>query len=165
MPVWLRACWTIFSLNVSHLVISDIKFYKNHSGTHLLFPSLITELCRRARVMEYPNNAWVRHGTPIYPLKIHGEREPSKSKNKKIDLGKSTCEEPKSLGHPLLVRLKILRLILGSLRSLFQDFPRGWEIPLPPAIHMWPDQIIKSTWRTMSHREPLLRGSKGIAHH
>lgn len=63
-------------LNVGRLVISDIIFYKNHSGVHFLFPSLITEMCRRERVVEYPNDTLVHPGTPIYPTKIWGKGAP-----------------------------------------------------------------------------------------
>lgn len=40
-------------LNIGHLVISDLKFYKKHGGTHILLNSLITMFCKRASVMEY----------------------------------------------------------------------------------------------------------------
>lgn len=32
-------------LNIGRLVISDMKYYRNHDGMHLLFPSLINEMC------------------------------------------------------------------------------------------------------------------------
>lgn len=57
-------------LNVCQFMISDIKYFKIHSGTHLLFPYLITELCKRVRVKVYPVDTWVCPKTPIYPLKI-----------------------------------------------------------------------------------------------
>lgn len=52
------------SLNIGQLIISDMKFYKNHDGTHILFLSLSTELCKRVRVMVYPEDTWVCPGTP-----------------------------------------------------------------------------------------------------
>lgn len=42
------------NLNIGRLVISDISFYRNYGGTHLIFPYLSTKLCRRPGVMEYP---------------------------------------------------------------------------------------------------------------
>lgn len=42
--------------NVGHLVISDMKFYRNHGGIHLLFPSFITKLFRREGVGENSDN-------------------------------------------------------------------------------------------------------------
>lgn len=41
-------------LNVGRLVLSNIRHFKNRDGSLLLFSSLITELCRRDRVEEYP---------------------------------------------------------------------------------------------------------------
>lgn len=41
------------SLNSCQLVVSNIKFFKNHSGKLLLFPSSITELHKRARMEVY----------------------------------------------------------------------------------------------------------------
>lgn len=58
----------------------------------LLFPSLITELCKRAKVKEYPRDNWISMKTPIYPLNMHSQGAPSKRK-KKIDLGKSVDDD------------------------------------------------------------------------
>lgn len=58
------------SLTIGRLMISYIKFFKNHGGINLLFPSLIIKLCRRVRVVEYPTDTWVCLGTPIYPFKF-----------------------------------------------------------------------------------------------
>lgn len=55
----------------------------------LLFPSLIIELCKRDEVEEYLGDNWISLMKTIYPLKICGEGPHSKSKKKKIKLGKS----------------------------------------------------------------------------
>lgn len=58
------------SMNVGRLVTSDVKFFKNHSGKHFLFPYLITELSKRVGFMEYVKDTWVHPNTPVYPFKI-----------------------------------------------------------------------------------------------
>lgn len=40
-------------LDVGQFVVSDIKLFKNQGGTHLFFPSLITDRCGRDGVEEY----------------------------------------------------------------------------------------------------------------
>lgn len=60
--------------------------------TYILFPSLVTELCRRAGVVEYLDDTWVHSETLIYPFKIWGKGEPSKRKKINVDLVKSTVE-------------------------------------------------------------------------
>lgn len=40
-------------LDIGQLMVSYMKFFKNHGSMHLSFYSLITELCRRSRVEEY----------------------------------------------------------------------------------------------------------------
>lgn len=49
----------IICFNAGHLVISDLKFYRNHDGIHLLFPSLTIRLCGKFRVVEFPDDTWV----------------------------------------------------------------------------------------------------------
>lgn len=84
------------SLNVGRLMILDIKHFKIHGGTLLLFPSFITELCKRFKVEEYPRDTWVQPNTLIYPLKIWGEGLSSKSKKTKINVDNSTYEDTNS---------------------------------------------------------------------
>lgn len=62
-----------------------------------MFPSLIMELCKSVKVEKYPRGNWIYPETPIYPLKIRGEGASSKSKKRKIDLGKSTDDDIYSL--------------------------------------------------------------------
>ncbi|KAF3673771.1 hypothetical protein FXO38_05511 [Capsicum annuum] len=83
-------------LNVIRLIFSNLKFYRNYGGMHLLFPYLITDLCKRARVVVYPGDTWVYPGTPIYSLKIQGEGAPGKNKKRKINIRKSIIEDSES---------------------------------------------------------------------
>ncbi|KAF3623267.1 putative pentatricopeptide repeat-containing protein-like [Capsicum annuum] len=130
-------------LNVGQLVISDMKFFKNHGSMNRSFPYLIIELCRRAGVGEYSRNTLMCPRTPIHPLKIYGEGIPAKSKKWKIDLGKSTCEDPKYCRSSTT----------GPLEDLgFWYYPRGRESPPPPAIHMCPALIMRGTWKTRRSR-------------
>lgn len=112
-------------LNVSQIVISDMKFFRNYGGTHLLFPYLITKLCRRAGVVEYPRDTWVSPETSIYPLKIWVEGALGKYKKKKIDLGKSTCEDPKSYRPDRADLFEEIGIDLNFIREFVWGLPKG----------------------------------------
>lgn len=55
----------------------------------LMFPSMITEMCRRVKVEEYLGDNWISPNTPIYPLKIRGKVTLGKSKKRKVKSEKS----------------------------------------------------------------------------
>ncbi|KAF3656950.1 hypothetical protein FXO38_13905 [Capsicum annuum] len=116
-------------LTVYHLVLSDIKFYRNYGGTHLLFPSLINELCKKVRVVEYPDDTWVSPGTPIYHLKIQGEGAPGKRKKRKIDLGKSTVEESESYRPSTFKPLEDIGIDIRFINELVSGLPQGLGDP------------------------------------
>lgn len=59
----------------------------------LMFPSLITLLCKRADVEEYLGDNQISLKEPIYPLKMHGAGTTSNRKNRQIDLGKSVDDD------------------------------------------------------------------------
>lgn len=53
-------------LDVGQLVVNEMDHFKNQGGVHLFFPSLITELSRRAGVEEYASDTWVHPGAPSH---------------------------------------------------------------------------------------------------
>lgn len=63
----------------------EIKYFKNKGGLMHIFPSLITELCKRPKVEEYSGDNWISPKTLIYPINMHGEGANSKIKKSKID--------------------------------------------------------------------------------
>lgn len=80
-------------LNFEKFVLSDIRHIKNQGGPLLMFPSLITKLCKRAGVEEDPRDTWVCPKILIYLLNIRGEGTFRKIKNRKVDLGKSVEDD------------------------------------------------------------------------
>lgn len=46
-------------LNVLDIILSEWSFYQTHGGMHLLFPSLITELYKKAEVEVYAEDTLV----------------------------------------------------------------------------------------------------------
>lgn len=54
----------------------------------LLFPSLITGLCRWVGADESLKYSWISSKTPIYPLEIHREGALRKRKKRKAVLGR-----------------------------------------------------------------------------
>lgn len=75
-------------LNVVNFVLSDLRAYKSHGGPILIFPFLITELYKWAGVEECLRETRISPKTSIYPLKMHSEGAPSKSKKSKINTSK-----------------------------------------------------------------------------
>lgn len=103
-------------LNVIRLIFSNLKFYRNYGGMHLLFPFLITELCKRAGVVESSSDTWVSPKTPIYPLKIQGDGPLNKRKKGLSTWASRHVRSQSPIGHPMLGRLRILYWFMGYLR-------------------------------------------------
>lgn len=78
------------TLDMDKIVISKRQYFKNHSGTRLLFPSLIIELCRRTQEEEYAADTRLLLGPHILPLKLSGEGFPIQSKKRNMDFDKSS---------------------------------------------------------------------------
>ncbi|KAF3620109.1 hypothetical protein FXO37_33401 [Capsicum annuum] len=100
-------------------------FFKSYGGTHLFFPSLITELHRLGGIKEYNRDTWVRPITLIYSLKIRGEGAPGKSKKRKSDLGKSNFEDPKYCKPYIVGPFEKIGIYLRAIRVLFLGLPQG----------------------------------------
>lgn len=58
--------------------------YLHQDSPTLMFPSLITKLCRREKV-ECPGDCWIQTEKPHHPLKVKGEGGALKSKKRKIE--------------------------------------------------------------------------------
>lgn len=58
--------------------------YLHQDSPTLMFPSLITKLCRRKKV-ECPGDCWIQTEKPYHPLKVKGEGGALKSKKRKIE--------------------------------------------------------------------------------
>lgn len=82
-------------------MIAQLRHYKNQRGPMLIFQSLITKLCKRVEVEEYSRDNCISLKTLIYLLNMCGEGTTSKSKKKKIDLGKSIDDDLNSCRPPL----------------------------------------------------------------
>lgn len=87
--------------NVVEIMLSKWRHFKSQEDTSLFFPSLITQLCKREKVEEYVADTCVNPGPHIFPLQIQGEDAPCQSKNRKVDLGKSTTKSQSHADHPL----------------------------------------------------------------
>ncbi|KAF3681585.1 hypothetical protein FXO38_01640 [Capsicum annuum] len=74
---WIVACiLSGITLNMGEIVLLKWRHFKNHRGTLLLFPFLITKLCKRANVEEYSIDTWVYPGPCIFLLKFQDEGSP-----------------------------------------------------------------------------------------
>ncbi|KAF3681551.1 hypothetical protein FXO38_01654 [Capsicum annuum] len=63
---------------------------------HLFFPSLITELPKRAKVKEYVADTWVHPCPHIIPLKFRGEGAPGQSNKRNMDFEKLAQQDTDS---------------------------------------------------------------------
>ncbi|KAF3634188.1 hypothetical protein FXO37_26620 [Capsicum annuum] len=104
-----------------------MKFFKNQSGMHLLFHFLVTKLCKRNGVVEYFRDTWVHPRALIYPLKILGEGASGKSKKKKIELGKLTCEDIESCRSSTASPFEQIGVDLRMIREYVLRFTQGSE--------------------------------------
>ncbi|KAF3623054.1 hypothetical protein FXO37_32057 [Capsicum annuum] len=101
-----------------------MRYFKN-TGSLLLFPSLITELCRRAGVEEYPHDTWVWSKTLIYSLKSRVEDAPGKTKKRKIDLGKSIHKDIDSCRPSTSSPFEEISIEIRAIRELVSGCPLG----------------------------------------
>lgn len=90
----------------------------SEGGTLLLFPYLITKLCRRANIKEHLTDIRVKPNPYNFPLKIQGGGAPGYRKKRKIDVGKSTVERLESC-IPFTVRnLKDIGMYIRFIKEL-----------------------------------------------
>ncbi|KAF3640313.1 hypothetical protein FXO37_23556 [Capsicum annuum] len=115
------------ALNVGHIMLKEWRYFKIQDGTLLSFLSLITKLCRRVDMEEYPIGTWVKPRPYITLLKIRGEGTPRHNKKRKIDLVKSTVEEPKSCRPPTARPLEDIGIDVRAIKDLVSGFPQGIE--------------------------------------
>lgn len=79
--------------------------------------------------MEYLKDTWVCPGTFIYPLKVWGEGALGKIKKRKINLVKSTCEEPESCRPSIAGPFEEIGIYLRAIRELVSGLAQGTENP------------------------------------
>lgn len=108
---------------MGQIVISEWRHFKNQGGTLLVFPSLITELCKKAKVKEYGTDTWVHPGPYIFPLKIWGEGPLGQSNKRKIDLGKYIVEESESCKPSTVGPLEGIRVDIRVIKEMVLGFP------------------------------------------
>lgn len=84
---------SVIALNVGEILISELRYFKNHGGTYLLFPSFITKLCKMVEVEKYVVGTWAYLDNLICLLKFIGEGTSGQSKKRKMDTGKLVQED------------------------------------------------------------------------
>ncbi|KAF3645625.1 hypothetical protein FXO38_19562 [Capsicum annuum] len=113
------------SLNVGELVSSEWQYFQTHRGTLLLFPSLITGLCKRAGVVEYAADTWVCPGSLICPLKFRGKGAPGQRKKRKMNSGKSAQQDTDSCRPSSANAFDDISIQIQGVRELLSRLPKG----------------------------------------
>lgn len=99
--------------------------FKLHDSLSLIFPFLITELCKRAELEEAPKDNGVSPRAPIIPLKVRGDGTTTKSKRRKVDSGKSLSVEESSTRPSMVGPFESLGNDLRVVRDLVKKLPQG----------------------------------------
>jgi len=73
-------------VNVGHYIVRELKEYVLQGGTSLIFPSLITELCRRAQVKKWDGDHLIMTYKPLHPLRVTGAASVLKSNKRKVEI-------------------------------------------------------------------------------
>lgn len=71
-------------VNVSHHVIRELREYLHQGRPSLIFPPLITTLCKKVGVSRHHADNWVDPDEVFHPLKITGEGSAVHRKKRKI---------------------------------------------------------------------------------
>lgn len=112
---------------------------KRRLPTYIFF--LDHRIMQEARVEKYPRDTWVHSKTLIYPLKIHGEVAPSKSKKKKVNLVKSADDDIDSYWPSIEGLFEKLSSEIKVIRELVPRFPTGPR-ELSTTRHFYVEQTI-----------------------
>ncbi|KAG5571243.1 hypothetical protein H5410_061009 [Solanum commersonii] len=98
---------------------------KMHNTLSLVVPSLIMELCKRAKVEVLPSDTWMEPKIFIFPLKMRGEGLVVKIKKMKIDYDKSVHVVDDSPMHPVVGPFYSLASELRVVQELVEKLPQG----------------------------------------
>ncbi|XP_070049013.1 uncharacterized protein [Nicotiana tomentosiformis] len=80
-------------VNVGHYILRELREYLHDDNQGLMFPSLITKLCRQAEVEVRSTDHWLPADKPFHPLRVTGEGSAVKSKKRKVTIvGRSELE-------------------------------------------------------------------------
>jgi len=110
-------------VNVGHYIVRELKEYVLQGGTLLIFPSLITELCRRAHVEKWNGDHLIPADKPLHPLRVTGAGSVLKSKKRKVEItvGEGSSSQTAQAEGPF----GMLNSQLASIRDLVSQLPSG----------------------------------------